>query len=297
MNSVILNPENYTEKYLEFLNQCFPGWGDKSNYKWVFDRQIGKHKSDILLLTNESDEVIAGSGITYRNIKTSSNKLRSIGTFTGSWTLPKARGRGCFTQIIQEFIKLCNSKGVDYLTAFVTESNASYRRFKSIGSETLQADNVFSDIKKLFNVENKEVKQFQIENKSIYKDYYDFVEKNSGYFYKEEEFINQYINRPLDTYGISLDESKYVIEENSTTLRVLYMNKFDLNDLKVLSNWSKIKKNKKIMFFSTNKKDIKASSDNHFIIVPSFFTINKINNELDEIEDFKNFNIALADKM
>ena len=297
MNKVILNPKNYKEKYIGFLNQCFPNWGGITQYNWVFERKIGIHQSDILLLTNESDEVIAGSGITYRNIKTENDSLLTIGTFTGSWTLPKARGRGCFSQIIQEFIKLCEFKGIDYLTAFVTESNASYRRFKSIGSSTLQADNIFSDVNKLYEVENKEVIEYNLDSKLTYRDYTGFINKNSGYFYNEKEFINQYINRPIGTYSIKIGNTKYILEENELTLRVLYMSQFNINHIKILSNWSKVKKNKKIMFFSSNKEHIALVKKNDFIIVPSFFTINKINNTLNESEDFKSFNIALADKM
>lgn len=298
MNKVILNPENYELKYLEHLNFCFPNWGQMEQYDWAFTRSVGNHESDILLLTNEHDEVIAGSGITYRTIKTKQGNVLNIGTFTGSWTLPQARGRGCFSQIIQEFLNLCKEKGVDYLTAFVTESNASYRRFESIGSHTLQADNILSNQSIEYQTSNIPVKSVEINPDLLFDNYCDFSNHNGGYFYTKEEFLGQYINRNQEVYSVQLENNIFLIEENDTTVRILYYTVFNLEHLKVLSNWANNTKSKKIMFFLTDSSQIESCATNEFNIIKSFFTIDKTSDRKSTIDvDFEDFRITLADKM
>lgn len=53
---------------------------------------------------------------------------------TGLWTLPAARGRGAFTRIIEESVALTREHGGALLLAFVTETNASFRRLEAAGS-------------------------------------------------------------------------------------------------------------------------------------------------------------------
>ncbi len=298
MNKVLLNPANYQDKYLEYVNFCFPNWGQKEQYNWAFNRTAGSLKADILLLTNEQDEVIAGSGITYRNIKTAAGEQRSIGVFTGSWTLPQARGRGCFTQIIQEFLKLCTEKNIDYLTAFVTESNASYRRFQSLGSETLVADNILSDPTVVFDTSDKPVTEIPINMQLFYNHFCDFNEQHAGYVYSLEEFAGQYVHRNSRVYCLKIEENMFLTEENSTTVRILYFLSFHVDHFKLLSNWANTTKAKKIMFFLTNQEQIDHCRDGEFIVVKSFFTINKTSvRDIRVADDFASFRITLADKM
>jgi GNAT superfamily N-acetyltransferase len=298
MNNVILNPKNYTKQYLEYLNYCFPNWGQEEQYNWVFNRQVGVGESDILLLTNENNEVIAGSGITYRTIKTLNGKTLNIGVFTGSWTLPKARGRGCFSQIIQEFLELCKRKNIDYLTAYVTESNASYRRFKSIDFNMLQADNIFSNLEVNYDCNTFNLEQVSINTAVLFNFYKEFITQNAGYLYTKDEFIGQYINRNQDLYCIKIEDIYYLIEENETTVKVLYQTAFNIDYLKCLSNWSKENKDKKIMLFLTNKSQVSICKENHFSCVDSFFTANKTSSKyLDFKIDFESFHINLADKL
>lgn len=298
MNKIIFNPSNYTEQYLKYLNVCFPNWGDEKLFDWVYSRQVGQYKSDFIIITDEEDEVIAGSGITYRNIKTKEGTVLSIGVFTGSWTLPKARGRGCFTQIIEEFTELCTAKNIDYLTAFVTESNASYRRFDSIGFKHLQADNVFSNLD--FDYENfgLEVLEIDCDPEAIYSIYEDFIDKNGGYYYKYEEFLGQYLNRKIDVQVLQIEENIFVIEENETTYRILFYSNFDIRNLMTLSAWVKEKKQKKIMLFLSDKAQIEVCESNKFINVNSFFTFKNTSSKL-LLQDnsFESFIINLADKM
>jgi hypothetical protein len=127
------NPRGAEALYLQSLNVCFPGWGDERAYRWAFGRQVGGPPADLMLL-RDGDELLAGSAVSYRTLKTADGREALVGIMTGSWTLPAARGRGAFTQIIDESVALTRDHGGALLLAFVTETNASFRRLQSAGS-------------------------------------------------------------------------------------------------------------------------------------------------------------------
>ena len=101
MESIIINPENYKDEYIKYLNQCFNNCCNNKKYDWVFNRTIGDKSSDIILIKDEDNEVIAGSGIIYRKLESQNGCVIDIANMTDSWTLPKARGKGCFSKIIE----------------------------------------------------------------------------------------------------------------------------------------------------------------------------------------------------
>ena len=35
-----VNPQDYSQMYLENLNICFPNWGDMKTFDWVFNRKV-----------------------------------------------------------------------------------------------------------------------------------------------------------------------------------------------------------------------------------------------------------------
>ncbi|MDP2270209.1 MAG: hypothetical protein Q8K32_05705 [Archangium sp.] len=127
------NPPGAEALYLESLNLCFPGWGDARAYAWAFGRRVGGPPADLMML-REGGELLAGSAVSYRTLLTPEGKRALIGIMTGSWTLPAARGRGAFTTIIEESVALTKRHGGALLLAFVTETNASFRRLEAAGS-------------------------------------------------------------------------------------------------------------------------------------------------------------------
>lgn len=131
--NVEINPAGTEALYLECLNRCFPGWGGPSQFEWAFKRVVGGPPADLMLL-REGDELIAGSAVSYRRVRTRQGREGLVGIMTGSWTLPAARGRGAFTRIIDESVRLTRQHGGAALLAFVTETNASFRRLEAAGS-------------------------------------------------------------------------------------------------------------------------------------------------------------------
>lgn len=131
--NVEINPTGREALYLDSLNQCFPGWGAQAQYDWAFRRTAGGPAADLMFL-REGEELIAGSAVSYRRIRTHRGPGALVGIMTGSWTLPAARGRGAFTRIIEESVALTRAHGGAVLLAFVTETNASFRRLEAAGS-------------------------------------------------------------------------------------------------------------------------------------------------------------------
>lgn len=127
------NPRGAEALYLQSLNVCFPGWGDERAYAWAFSRTVGAPATEQMLL-REGDELLAGSAVSYRVLRTPAGREAVIGIMTGSWTLPAARGRGAFTQIIDESQAMVQRHSGALLLAFVTETNASFRRLEAAGS-------------------------------------------------------------------------------------------------------------------------------------------------------------------
>ncbi|WP_396176873.1 GNAT family N-acetyltransferase [Flavobacterium sp.] len=299
MNKVLINPENYKSKYIEYLNLCFPNWGSDTQYNWAFERKIGKHHSDILLLANEEDEIIAGSGLSFRMIKTNDGVIHDIAIFTGSWTLPNARGRGCFTQIIELFEQICIEKNVPFLTAFVTESNGSYRRFVDLNYYCLEANNILSNETPFENVPLFEIVFLEKKQSlDLFESFTNNAKNKTVFHYDKEEWLGQYVNRTNDTSVISIDDNYFLVEENESTFRILFYKDFNIEHIKAISNVMLETKKKKTMFFLTDKTNIEVCESENFNVVKGFFTVKNCVGDQSEAEGiFKNLVINLSDKM
>ena len=120
-------------RYLDALASCFGGWGGEREFDFYFRRPFDGAVADRFVISDEG-EWIAGSAVSWRSLADGEERPRRIGIMTGSWTLPPARGRGCFQTIIEHSRRLCVARGADWLLAFVTQDNASRRRLEAAGS-------------------------------------------------------------------------------------------------------------------------------------------------------------------
>ncbi|WP_395064882.1 hypothetical protein [Flavobacterium sp.] len=299
MNKVVVNPENYQNTYLQYLNQCFPNWGNETAYNWVFERKVGENASDILLLKDENNEVIAGSSITYRIVQLEDKSSINIGIMTGSWTLPQARGKGCFSQIIEESKRICFSRNVPFLTAFVTESNASYRRLKEAGFYCKIADNIFSnEVAFSTNQDFSSVKIIPVNIDVLHAKYQDLSSHYSTFAYTKEEFKKQYANRLTNTQCISINQTLFLYEDTGAIIKLLFSSGFNSQDLVCFCDWMRYKEDKKVMFFLSDVSKIKIAQKANFHFVKGFLTIQKTHESIIETaEIFKNISINLGDKM
>lgn len=304
MEQIIINPENYKEQYIRNLNECFDGWGGDSEYEWSFNRRIGENSSDILLIENEEDGVIAGSAVSYRTLSNGELSIE-IGIMTGSWTLPAARRKGCFTKMINCSKDLCKEKDVPFLTAFVTETNPSSRRLESKGSCMFPTYHLFSP-ENPFEDENFPEVELSNEGRNIYQEiFYTVQSKQSDFLnfqYSLEEFIGQYLDRIKQTTVLQINDDFAILEDGVNEMKVLlltYSNEQALNiNMKAVTNWCLKKRSKKAFFFTTRKEVFETGKELGCKIIPGYFTILSSTGE-DKFneEQFNSLNINMADKM
>ncbi len=138
-----INPTGVADEYLAAVNRCFPGWGDRSQFAWVFGRAVGAPIADLMILRRDG-VLLAGSGVSYRWVQRGDQRML-VGIMTGSWTLPEARGQGCFMRVIAESVELTVRRGGALLLAFVTEANASYRRLRDAGAALFETQYLFAE--------------------------------------------------------------------------------------------------------------------------------------------------------
>jgi hypothetical protein len=140
----VLNPPGIESEYLRHLNACFEGWGDEATFEWCFERRGALPAADLMTL-DEDGQVIAGSGVSYRRLRTAAGEAVGVGIMTGSWTVPAARGRGCFRRVIEESRTRAGEGGCALLCAFVTHVNASYRALMAAGAASIPTWYLHSD--------------------------------------------------------------------------------------------------------------------------------------------------------
>lgn len=129
-----INPEGIDSAYLRCLNTCFPGWGDTQMAQWALRRALSPDPSPDLIVLRQEDELLAGSAVSYRSVILPNGSSVRAGIMTGSWTLPAARGQGCFSRMIEESAAITREREGTLLLAFVTEENPSCRQLLKAGA-------------------------------------------------------------------------------------------------------------------------------------------------------------------
>ena len=304
MEKFIINPENYRKNYIANLNACFGNWGGESEYEWGLQRQVGKHRTDIMLIENEEDGVIAGSAVSYRRLKGKEDFI-DIGIMTGSWTLPAARRKGCFTKMIHCSRDLCEDNKVPFLTAFVTETNASSRRLETEGSYMFPTSHLFSPEKKYDEAGIPQPELVEL-NPDVSQEIYRRVQETQKEFltfsYSFEEFQGQYLNRIKEVTVLKVQDDFAILEDGQNEVKILLLtcaNNENFGNLqKAVSNWCIRNKGRKSFFFTTRKELSGICEELGFENVPGYFTILKsMNDDIDYKNRFATLHINMADKM
>lgn len=134
--SILLEPnrQDVRSAYLRGLNEAFGSWGGDPEFDWYFERDVGEGAAD-LFTSGVDGELCAGSALVWRRVRRGDGTSMRVGIMAGSWTLPTARGRGLFTQMIAASKERCIERDAECLFAFVTHDNASRRRLEAAGSE------------------------------------------------------------------------------------------------------------------------------------------------------------------
>lgn len=305
MENVIINPDNFQEEYIRYLNQCFHAWGGAREYDWVFKRVVGDRTSDIILLNDENGEIVAGSGITYRKMGGQAGGVFDIAIMTGSWTLPQARHKGYFSKIIQISREISHQKGVAYLTAFVTESNASSRRLKDAGAFLVPTSYLFSPQSLYEQPDNVTVSPVS-HDREVLSAIYDQSRVSGKDFvhfeYTFPEFSHQYLKRPNRVEIIQIGSDHALIEETNDIIRVHLITYENLpaleGNLKALSNWVLENRAKRIFLFSTREETAELYDRLAFENKQGYFTIlDTANAIVSDKNHFLRADIKMGDKM
>lgn len=276
---VIENNTDSAEEYLGYLNQCFPGWGDVALYNWVFDRDVGAGRADRIFAYHEN-EIIGGTGVSYRMITDSKGAKERIAIMTGSWTLPAARGKGCFSHLILAMRDQAIKKGCVLLTAFAFKDNASYGamlrqncvalptvyvRDPLVPTKDCQSDNEFLG---RYPVSDKFVEELFV---SLQKSENDKVR----FTYSLSEWKGQFIGDPAKMGAVSIGHSsKFIFEIANGFLRVLAMYVSEEDNLKsVFANILQItrKEGFRLFMFSTDSKEIEVMKELELEIIEGGF--------------------------
>lgn len=215
------NPASFDARYLENLNLAFGHWGDQALYDWVFRRSCGSFATDQLVLEESSGLVLAGSGVSYRKVRTSAGDVLDVGIMTGSWTVPQARGRGCFSRIIEESVALTRERGGAALLAFVTENNLSRRALERAGAYMLPSGYWTGLVLGGEEIRLK-VRPSSISAEAFFDAYLAQRQDVISFWYPEiTGFIGQILSRPLPTRLLTVGTSEVVVEEANDTDRIL----------------------------------------------------------------------------
>ena len=303
MEEFIINPKDYRAKYIQHLNECFNGWGGIQEYNWSLERKVGEKKSDIILIKNEEDGVIAGSAVSYRKLSKEGDVM-DIGIMTGTWTLPAARRKGCFKKMIKISKELCRKKDVNFLTSFVTETNPSSKGMESVGSFMFPTFHLFSS-EIPFEEDNAKVEAIA-HNNEIYKDLFDTVQKKQSNFlnfsYDLSEFVQQYIRRIKETTILAINNDFAILEEGSNEIKILLLTSSNVSsfkkNIKAVTNWCLKNKLRKAFFFTTRKELSEACLELDFENVSGYFTSLEVTDKDVPFEEiFGSLNVNMADKM
>ncbi|RMA58956.1 hypothetical protein [Ulvibacter antarcticus] len=305
MEHIEYNPKGYKQKYIAHLNECFGAWGGDKEYNWVFEQQRGPFVSDLMVIHHDELGVLAGSGVTYRSLKNKSTGQQiNTGIMTGSWTLPAARRRGCFSKIIQESRMLCKSHEVPHLTAFVTETNASAGRLASAGSLLVPSYHLFSpsEVYKGDFPKAKLCTASEAIKKQIFKAFTETEVDALKFEYSYETFVGQYVDRIKENTILKIGENFAILEAGTNEMKVLLMTYKNLDEAKIvlqcLTNYCIENLNKKSFLYSTQEAFYEMSLALGFESLPGYFTVldaseAKVNNA----EVYENLHIQMGDKM
>jgi hypothetical protein len=222
---IILNPKGMESTYIDHLNLSFGHWGDAALYKWCFDRQVGDLKADIMIF-KQDEKIIAGSAVTYRKALLGKSVI-NIGIMTGSWTVPEARGQGCFAKIIEESLSLASDKEAGLLIAFLTESNASFRRLAAAGSSLFPTHYLFSNENSAIPESGHVVSPVSDTKKGIETIFGNLRKHQDGpahFTYTLKEWASQFWERPGEMELLHIgDIGLAIIEKKGDFDRILFL--------------------------------------------------------------------------
>ena len=272
MIDVVLNPAGIEDAYLACMNECFADWGNMALFEWCFRRPIADRLPDLLIL-REGQTLLAGSGVSYRRLQLPDSTRIDIGCMTGSWTLPAARKRGCFSQLIDASLSVARSRGCVLLLAYVTTVNISSRRLIASGAHLLRSAYLTSGL----TAESHEAPG-TVEEIVAGEPWRDqrWPEDCARYCYEPSEWIGQFVERPGSIRVLRVNQEAFaVIESKNEFDRVLQLSSADrasyLTAMRTLQTASS-ERGRRLFAYSVTAEIIQALESFGFESTPGYVT-------------------------
>jgi hypothetical protein len=130
-------------RYIEFLNQSFPGQWNAPAYDWYMSRGFNGRRSDILVRA-EGLRVLSGMTLCYRQIHVGSEAPIEIAVLSAGATLATERGRGHYPALLQSALERLRQNSCVAAVGFVTRDNVSGRGLMRIGARAIPSYYVVS---------------------------------------------------------------------------------------------------------------------------------------------------------
>jgi hypothetical protein len=219
-----VNPAGVEDEYLAGLNRSFGHWGDRSDYRWDLERQVGARVADLMVL-RLGGAMVAGSAVSYRMVRFRGEEFL-VGIMTGSWTLPEARGLGAFTRIISESRRLVAASGGSLLIAFVTCDNASRRRLVAAGCLEVPTWYVLSTAETLAPLGVSDVTLSARTVDELYRAHLCWLDASPGahpVYPSAEVWGSQFLHRPLPVERLATAGCDCLVERSADSDRVLWL--------------------------------------------------------------------------
>ena len=222
--TVEINPSGLEDTYIAGLNLSFGHWGGREVYRWDFEREVNARPADLMVLRDDH-EIVAGSAVSYRTVRFESIESL-VGVMTGSWTLPAARGRGAFSQVIDESRRLVASRGGDTLIAFVTQENASRRRLVAAGCIEVPTWYVASNEQTVGPADAPVVSSSTATVDELFRAFRSWQENGAGAsvaYGNSDVWAAQFLDRPLPVERLAVAGCQCLVEHAPASDRVLWI--------------------------------------------------------------------------
>ena len=123
-------------RYIEFLNQVFPGQWDSPAYDWYMARPFNAERSDILV-RSDGVRILSGMTVCYRQIGMTSGPPVKVGVLSAAATLATERGRGHYAALLQCALECCRKRFCAAALGFVRRDNGSGRGLIRLGARAI----------------------------------------------------------------------------------------------------------------------------------------------------------------
>lgn len=135
--SILVNPEDLDgEVGPAFLTRCFASPWTEAMYRWYLQRSFAGEPPDRLIVMEDGCAVTA-CGVVYRQLRTQDGEVHRVAVALAAATLPSARGRGCYTRVMQAVVARSAARGCAALVAFATTGNTSGRGLIRLGATAI----------------------------------------------------------------------------------------------------------------------------------------------------------------